>query len=288
MLPFAVSISILGLVQAALVALPGPLPELPRPLRLRSRWWALIPAGSILAVIAVIELDSDSATALSWLALAAVPPLAALALGALVRRARPGWALAALPLFALAWADPGSLVGEASATALTGLACVALGWLLVSVVPAFWLRLGIYAMATLDAYVVATDLLQGPNSVLVTAHPAAGLPRLQAVHFGSAAMGFGDLFVAALVGCLLSPTANGTKSQAGLGFSSRRQLLGAGLVAGLALAFDLLFFAVDELPATVPVAVALALVQRHGAASAEANEAIASATASGRSSGVKL
>jgi hypothetical protein len=32
------------------------------------------------------------------------------------------------------------------------------------------------------------------------------------------------------------------------------------LVAVLALGFDLLFFAVDELPATVPVAVALALV----------------------------
>jgi hypothetical protein len=58
-------------------------------------------------------------------------------------------------------------------------------------------------------------------------------------------MGFGDLFIAAVVGCLLA--------------GSRRQLVAAGLVAVLALAFDLLFFAVDELPATVPVAVALAL-----------------------------
>jgi hypothetical protein len=33
----------------------------------------------------------------------------------------------------------------------------------------------------------------------------------------------------------------------------------AALVAVLALCFDLLFFAVDTLPATVPVAVALAL-----------------------------
>ena len=37
--------------------------------------------------------------------------------------------------------------------------------------------------------------------------------------------------------------------------------MAAALVAVLALAFDLLFFAVDELPATVPVAVALALIQ---------------------------
>src|SRR6202042_3293045 len=116
---------------------------------------------------------------------------------------------AALPLFALAWADPGSLAGEASATALSGLGCISLGWLLVSVVPALWLRAGIYAMAAIDTYVVSTDLLQGPNSVLVTAHPAADLPRLQAVHFGSAAMGFGDLFIAALVGCLLAAPADG-------------------------------------------------------------------------------
>jgi hypothetical protein len=256
---------LLGLVQAALVALPrSPLPELPAPLRLTSRWWALVPAGSIVAVIVVIELDADSATALSYLALVAVPPLAALALGALVRGSRPAWALAAVPLFALAWIDPGSLAGEAAATALSGLGCIGLGWLLVSVVPAFWLRVGIYAMATLDAYVVASDLLQGPNSVLVTAHPAAGLPRLQAVHLGSAAMGFGDLFVAALVGCLLSETPDAPGTRYTEVSSTRRQWLAAGLVAGLALGFDLLFFAVDELPATVPVAVALALVQRYG------------------------
>jgi hypothetical protein len=36
----------------------------------------------------------------------------------------------------------------------------------------------------------------------------------------------------------------------------------AVLVAALALTFDLLFFAVHELPATVPVALALLLVQR--------------------------
>jgi hypothetical protein len=269
-MPFAISISILGLAQAALVALPrSPLPELPRPLRLTSRWWALVPAGSIVAVIAVIELDSGSATALSYLALAGVPPLAALALGALVRRARPAWALAAVPLFALAWASPGSLAGEAAATALSGLACVSLGWLLVSVVPAFWLRLGIYAMAAIDTYVVASDLLQGPNAVLSTAHPAAGLPRLQAVHLGSAAMGFGDLFVAALVGCLLAAST-----------AARRQLGAAALVAALALGFDLLFFAVDELPATVPVAVALALTQRYaGGRGTKAEIAVETASA---------
>jgi hypothetical protein len=249
-MPFGLSISALGLVQAAIVALPrGPLPELPRPLRVTSRWWALVPAMSIVVVILVVNFYADSARALSWLALVAVPPLAALALGLLVKGARPSFALIAIPLFAVAWAAIGSLSADLAAMALSGLACVSLGWLLVSVVPPLWLRLGVYAMAAVDTWLVASDLLQGPNSVLTVAAPAAALPRLQVVHLGSARMGFGDLFVAGVVGCLLAAPA-------------RRQMEGALLVAVLALVFDLLFFAVDTLPATVPVAVALALTQR--------------------------
>lgn len=245
--PFWVSIGVLGLAQAALVALPA-LRPLPAWLgALRGRWWALVPALSIVVVIGVIELSSDSATAFTYLALVAVPPLAALALGALLHGSRLAWALVAVPLFAVAWAARGSLGGEAAASALSALACVSLGWLLVGGVPARWLRLGIYAMAALDALLVGAEILQGPSDVLSAAAPVADLPALQVANFGAARMGFGDLFVAALVGCLLA----GDRS---------RQLEGALLVAVLALCFDLLFFAVDTLPGTVPVALALALV----------------------------
>jgi hypothetical protein len=171
-------------------------------------------------------------------------------LGSLVHGGRPAWAWAVVPLFALAWASPGSLAGEAAATALTGLGCVGLGWLLVSVAPAAWLKLGIYAMAVVDTWFVATELLQGPNAVLTAAAPS-GLPRLQVVHFGNAVMGFGDLFIAATLGCLLAA-------------DRPRQRGAALLVAILALSFDLLFFAVDTLPATVPVALALALIEWRG------------------------
>ncbi|HET7053595.1 MAG TPA: hypothetical protein VFI09_06745 [Solirubrobacterales bacterium] len=214
----------------------------------RSPWWALVPAGSIVVVIGIVAWEGESATALSWLALVAVPPFAALALGWLVHGSRPEWAAAIAPLFVVAWASPGSLLGEAAATALTGLGCIGLGWLLASVAPARWLKWGIYAMATVDTVFVAADLLQGPNAVLTAAAPS-GLPRLQAIHFGSALMGFGDLFIAATLGCLLALPAR------------RRQLFGAALVAVLGLGFDLLFFAVDTLPATVPVALALALIE---------------------------
>ncbi len=68
------------------------------------------------------------------------------------------------------------------------------------------------------------------------------------VHFGAAQMGFGDFFVAATLGCLL----------AGDRVAPAPRAL---LVAALALAFDLLFFALDTLPATVPVALALAATE---------------------------
>jgi hypothetical protein len=256
---FAVSIAVLSLFQAVLVALPrsrapfGWMPESP--------WWAVVPATSIAVVVGGIELAPDSADLLAWLALVCVPPLAALALGWLVREARPVWALAAVPLFALAWAVQGSLAGETAAAALSGLACITLGWLLVSVVPGRWLRWGIYAMAAIDAALIAGELLQGPSAIL-TAADASGLPRLQVLEFGAARMGFGDAFVAATAGCLLAAPADRPQTSDVRTFDAYRQLYAAALVAVLGLAFDLLFFALDTLPATVPVAVALALVSR--------------------------
>jgi hypothetical protein len=248
---FALSISFLTLAQAALIAAPWRLPRAPLG-RARSRWWAVLPPASIIVVIAAIATIPTLASALTYLALVAVPPLAAIALAALVRGGRPRLALAVVPLFALAWIASGTLVGDGSALALSALACVTLAALLVEMVPGGLLRLGIYVMAAVDAALVAADLLQHPNSVLVHAAPAAGLPRLQAVVFGSAAMGFGDLFIATTVGALLLA-------------ERRRRGEAVVLVAALGLAFDLLFFFVNELPATVPVALALAIVDRRRA-----------------------
>jgi hypothetical protein len=244
---FAVSIAFLSLVQAAVIALPGAAPRFAGGW-IRSRWWALVPPASIVVVIALVGVYASSADALSYLALVAVPPLAAIALAVLVKRARPAMALGVVPLFALAWALSGSLVGETAALALTALACVTLGVILAAVVAPRWLRYGIYAMALVDACFVAADLLQAPNATLVAAGPAAELPRLQAVYFGSATMGFGDLFIAATVGALFAR-------------QGRPQLEAAVLAAVLGLGFDLLFFAVDLLPTTVPIAVTLALLE---------------------------
>jgi hypothetical protein len=218
--------------------------------RLHSRLWASVPALSVLGFVAVgLIVERASADALTYLALVGVPVLAALALGWLVWGARPGLTLVVAPLFALAWIDRGGLAGEGAALALSALSCAALGALIAGVTPARWLALGIVAMACADAALVISDLLQAPNNALNAAHPAGGLPRLQAELFGSAVMGYGDLFVAGVLGGLLAIT--GDRS---------RQLRGATLVAVLAIAFDLMFFAVSELPATVPVAGALVIL----------------------------
>jgi len=248
LLPFWLSIGVLSLVQAVLVAAPAaPLSTLSE--GLQSRWWALVLPLSIVVVIGAIALDSGSARFLTYLALVAVPPLAAAALTWLLRRARLELALLVPPLFALAWAANGSLSGQTAALALSALACVSLGWLVACVVPPRWLKLGIYLMAAVDAYLVTSDLLQGPNAILNTVSPGAGLPRLQLASFGSAVMGFGDLFVAAALGALLASS------------SRPLQLRGSLLAAILCVAFDLLFFTVDELPSTVPIALTLAVLE---------------------------
>jgi hypothetical protein len=216
--------------------------------RLHGPAWALVPIASIVGVIFLIRYASTSATGLTYLALVAVPPLAAVALGWAMRGARPVFALAAIPLFVLAWAAKTSLVGEASGALLAALSCVTLGVLLAMVTPPGWLKVGIVLMACADTWLVVTNLLQAPNSQLVAAAPGAGLPQLQSVLFGSISFGYGDLFVAGLLGAVLA-------------YSVRRQLQAALLVLVLAALFDLLFFFVNELPATVPVAVAVIVLE---------------------------
>jgi len=246
-LPFWLSIATLSLVQGGIVALPGASAVSARVRFLHGRRWALVPPLSVIAfVLAARAAEHASTQSLTYLALVAVPPLAAAALGALAAGARPALALLAIPLFALAWADRTGLAGEGAALIMCGLSCVALGALIAPITPARWLGAGIIAMAAADTALVVADQLQRPNTVLQAAHPAAGLPRLQSAVFGSAAMGYGDLFIAGALGGLLA-----------VSLGRAWQLRAALLTAALALAFDLLFFVVDELPATVPVALTL-------------------------------
>ncbi|WP_249009896.1 hypothetical protein [Conexibacter sp. DBS9H8] len=233
-------------VQAGVVAAPRALP--PRVQtglrRFRGRGWAAIPVASIVGVIFAIRYASATADWLTWLALIAVPLLAIAALGWLMHGARPWLALLVPILFLLAWRTPSTLWGEGAAALLSALSCVTLGVLLGAVTPAGWLKLGVIAMAAADVWLVGTNLLQAPNGVLAAAAPGGGLPQLQSEQFGTISLGYGDLFVAGLLGAVWSARP----------VLQRRAALLTVLIAAV---FDLLFLVVNELPATVPVALAL-------------------------------
>jgi hypothetical protein len=146
-----------------------------------------------------------------------------------MRGATPLAALAVVPLFAVAWAAKGSLARQIAETILEGLSCVKLGVLLAAITPSSWLKVGILLMAGADVWLVAAHLLQGPNALLGAAAPPASLPQLQEAVFGSAIMGYGDLFIAAVLGAVLADR-------------RRVQLSAALLTLVLASLFGLLFF----------------------------------------------
>lgn len=177
-----------------------------------------------------------------------MPLLAALALGWASRGSRPPYALLAVGLFVLCWRAPTTLEGEAAGAILDALSCVTLGVLLATVTPSAWLKAGIVAMACADVWLVASDLLQAPNDTLTAAAPGGGLPQLQSEQFGDVTLGYGDLFVAGLLGAVFAK-------------ERRTQWTAAALTFSLAVVFDLLFLVVNELPATVPVALALLVMQ---------------------------
>jgi hypothetical protein len=235
-------------LQAGIVAAPRAASRIDALRRLHGRGWALVPIGSIVVVIFAIRYVSETATGLTYLALVAVPLLAAAALGWAIRGATPIAALGALPLFVLAWAAKTSLAGEAAGALLSGLSCVTLGVLLAAVTPPGWLKVGILLMAGADVWLVASDLLQAPNATLGAAAPPVGLPQLQSELFGTVTMGYGDLFIAAVLGAVLA---------------NRRdvQLSAALLTFVLAAVFDLLFLVVSEVPATVLVVLVLVVVE---------------------------
>jgi hypothetical protein len=250
-LPFIPSDAALLVVQAGVVAGSRVAPGVGRLDRFHGRGWALVPLASIVGVIFLIRYTSSSAEWITYLALVAVPLLAAGALGWAMRGARPWLALLVVPLFLGAWQIPGTLLGEGCGLLLDALSCLTLGVLLAAVAPSGWLKLGILAMSAADVWLVASDLLQAPNTTLVAAAPGSGLPRLQSETLGSVSLGYGDLFVAGVLGALYAARA-------------RRQTGAALLTLLLAGLFDLLFLVVDELPATVPVALALIVLEGAG------------------------
>ncbi|WP_022928323.1 hypothetical protein [Patulibacter americanus] len=273
-LPYSWQNMVLVAMQSLLVALPAAgLPAFAR--RFAGRGWSLVLPLSIAIVVAALAVVPALASGLTWLALLAVPPLAAGAVGWAMHGARPWLALLALPAIVVAVALPDDRAGDVAALLLTALSCVTLGRLLAGVVggvdpertaravpagaaavrraltvvpPLAWIRIALVAMAVIDAVLVFSGGLQAPNATLNAAVPsvaATELPRLQFVRFEGASMGYGDVFVAGVLGAVLAAE----------GARRRVQAAAAAATLGVSLVFDLLFAVVDVLPATVPLAI---------------------------------
>ena len=235
--------SLLDAARAACVALPAagvpPLLE-----HLRSRGWALVAPVSIVAVVAALAVWSAGAQVLAWTALVLVPPGCALALGWAAHGARPWLAALAVPLLAAAVAVPAAPAGQVARIVLLAGAAVTAGRLLAGVAPLALLKVGVVAMAAIDATFVFGHLSDHQNAQFVAAVPAHGLPQLQLATLGSASCDFADFFAAALVGAILAR-------------ERRDQLIAAVATFLVTQAFDQLFLVVHELPATVPPAVVM-------------------------------
>jgi hypothetical protein len=233
----------LTVAQAACIALPAA--GVPRPLeRFRAGAWALVLPLSIALVVGGIALLPSTADLLTWIAFLLVPPGCALALGWAARGARPGLAVLAAPLLALAWAAPDGRPGQVAATLLIGGSAITLGRLLAGAAPLTFLKVGVIAMATVDAVLVFSNNLQAPNAVLEAAAPGFGLPQLQSAAFGAAGLGYGDFFAAAVVGGILA-------------VERGPRLAAAVAMVAVAVCWDQLFLVYDVLPATIPPALVL-------------------------------
>jgi hypothetical protein len=238
-----------SVTQAALVAAGGAVGRVPTALRvLRHPLFALVPLAALVGVVFWLRAKPDEATTLAEVALLAVPLLA------LIAAARVGLLALALvvAMLVVSLRDGHALSGQIAALGLIAASCTVLGALLVEVTPPRWLGAGIAATAAVDLVLVASGLLTPASLALNSAGVTESLPQLQRVELGPLTMGYADLFLPALVGALLATQA-------------RTRHWVALLTLCFALAAGLVFLVADRLPATVPVALALLVVEGAGA-----------------------
>jgi hypothetical protein len=261
-----------SVTQAALVARGGVRCVPPVLRALRHPLFAAIPLLALIGVVFGLRASPDSAGTIAEIALLAVPLLA------LIAAARTS--LLALAVVAamvvVTLHDNHSLAGQIAALGLIAASCTVLGALLVEVTPARWLGLGIAVTAAVDLVLVASGLLAPASIALNSAGVTESLPQLQRVELGPLTMGYADLFLPALVGALLATQVR-----------PRRWV--ALLTLCFALAAGCVFLVADRLPATVPVALALLVVESAGAivppwraADASADRAARDALSAGR------
>lgn len=240
-MPYGWPFLVLVLLQAAAVAVvrdPAALPRIRRHALLGLVPLAVI--GGMVVVLGTWPRGVELATALAALAV----PVLALAAGWHVRRWAVPLAVAAPLLWLAAWRLPPGPWPELAADLLIVLAAAVLGRLTGWVAPRWALALGVLIATGVDIWQVSQIQVQPVAEALGAAVPPQGLPSLQELRLGGATMGWGDAYIAALVGAIVAASRRATVA-AVLGCAVGGMLLGV------------LFLWVQFAPATVPAALGL-------------------------------
>ncbi|MFL5860782.1 MAG: hypothetical protein ACJ780_08400 [Solirubrobacteraceae bacterium] len=232
-----------SVLEGLLVLLPRPA-TFPRLARLRSPLWtALLPVSIIVGTFGLL-VAPDLASPTLLVAAVTTPLLAFVAVVAVVR-AR----LLILPLAAAAgalaiWAN--GLSGHLGTGIVTALACLTIGAALQRLIPGRWLLLGVFAMSVVDAALLVSGPGYHQTALLAAAQNNFHGPRFTGARIGGTTIGYPDLFLAALLGTSVA----GRQAQA----------WAAALLTVLAVTYDSLLSPGRLLPATVPIALTLAVV----------------------------
>jgi hypothetical protein len=235
---------ILDAAQALCIALPAAGVPAALVAKLGGRWWALLAPLSLIGTLVAIDLAPHSADVITWIALILVPPGCALGLGWAMHGARPACALLTLPLLVAAFAAPESAAGRIARIVLIVGSTATAGRLLAAAAPLPLLKLGVLAMAALDAYLVLGSHFNASFAGFDAALPAEHLPQLQLARVGDVATDYGDYFLAGLVGAILAAERG-------------PQVAAAIAMLFVAEAWNQLFLVTDSLPNTTPPALVL-------------------------------
>jgi hypothetical protein len=236
---------VLAAIEGALVALPCPT-ALGRLRTMRSPLWALVPPGALLVGTFGVVAFPSSATGLAVAAAIGTPVLAAIALVAVVHGRHRRLLVLPVALGAAAVLWPGWL-GQLAACLLVALGCLTVGAALAYVTPGRWLHLGVIGMGALDILLLTLGAGHASAALLSDAMASGPLPAFHRAELGPMSKDYPDLVLAAVLGGIVA----GSPIQRRTGV----------LVGVLAAAYGGLFLFADMLPATVPLAVALALVE---------------------------
>lgn len=247
-LPGAGAVCGVALLQGALVAAPrgNALDSLGR---LRSPAWAAVLPGCIL-VGTFAPLGAHSfALGLIVLAALATPPLAAVALLAVVRGPRAALTVLGLAAGALATLV-GGWSGALSDTFLTALGAITLGAALSRLIPSRWVLASVVCMCALDVALLAAGVGQPASAIFTGAADHLHVPLFDQAHVGPVMIDYPDLVLAAVLGGFLA--------------GRRGQWRAAVLVSVLAATCMVLAPANTLWPATAPVAMTLLALRAIG------------------------